>query len=659
MARSEGPRTAVTKALSTLRQVRDERRARRTGHTPGTDPLSPPGPKRESGQDSGSHTDIADTTPDNVPTGEDAGNRSTSREGHEPTVDDPTQNDTAENQADGNKADGAAATGTDATDAPRPAKAPKPKGGRGIDGATQVISRDNLPSPEDLEDLDTIDPLGADDAGTSGEETPAAPTSKPARLGPSDSKTTVIRREDLPDPSELEDLDDIDATAAPETETEAVENPASASTAEAEAEATTADDDESAVPGAEVSGAEESGTEKSAESGASETREAEDADDAGESGATVAAVAAGSAAAGAAVASTGESDEDTSVEDETGEPEAVDAAADGEAETSTAAIEEEDTKSDEAATEPAGDAAAETAEPTETAEATETEVQDEAASDEPVEVEATGTEGTGAEDTETDDTETDEEAPSGEAPTEAIVLPPTAEDTDELSAASEDVPEDESDSDAATKVIPAAAAGAAAAGATAAGTKSPATDERTDTVPEPAVAPSSTGEWTTTTHQPQVIPGSKPSKTTKKRGKGPLIAVVALLVVIVAAIGGIFAYQNMTATPPADEAAEVALDYTTALYEGDLETLRSVTCGELHAFYTDFDDAAYQKTYDAQKARNELVQTQAINAVRVVEGGDLAVVEVVAVHTSSPETPETVTLNLQRDGDAWKVCNPT
>ena len=43
----------------------------------------------------------------------------------------------------------------------------------------------------------------------------------------------------------------------------------------------------------------------------------------------------------------------------------------------------------------------------------------------------------------------------------------------------------------------------------------------------------------------------------------------------------------------------------------------------------------------------------------VVEGGDQAVVEVVAVHTNAPDQPETVTLNLQRDGDDWKVCNPT
>ena len=169
----------------------------------------------------------------------------------------------------------------------------------------------------------------------------------------------------------------------------------------------------------------------------------------------------------------------------------------------------------------------------------------------------------------------------------------------------------------------------------------------------------STAGWTTTDREPQVIPGSGPKAPRKKRGKGLLIAAAAIVVAIVAVVGGIFAYNNLQAPAPADEAATVAMDYTTALYEGDLGTLRSVTCGELNAFYSDFDDAAYQRTYEAQRARNELVQTQSINAVRVVEGGNQAVVEVVAVHTNAPDQPETVTLNLQRDGDDWKVCNPT
>ena len=112
--------------------------------------------------------------------------------------------------------DEAAATDKDATDkdatdkaAKQPA-APTPRGGRGIDGATQIINRDNLPSAEDLEDLDDIDPLSeapdaAETDGTEPGDAEAAPPA-PARLGPSDSATTVIRRSDLPDAAELAEL---------------------------------------------------------------------------------------------------------------------------------------------------------------------------------------------------------------------------------------------------------------------------------------------------------------------------------------------------------------------------------------------------------------------------------------------------------------------
>ncbi|GAB44491.1 hypothetical protein GOTRE_066_00640, partial [Gordonia terrae NBRC 100016] len=257
----------------------------------------------------------------------------------------------------------------------------------------------------------------------------------------------------------------------------------------------------------------------------------------------------------------------------------------------------------------------------------------------------------------TDDTEAE-----AESPTEAIVVPAGGTTgTPETDTAVTDDAADDADADAdaeepdaATTVIPAAAAAAAAASAR----DEPATaDDEVRTTPEPAV-PASTAGWTTTDREPQVIPGSGPASQKKKRGKGLLIA-AAVVVVIVAVVGGIFAYNSLRGPAPADEAATVAMDYTTALYEGDLSTLRSVTCGELNAFYSDFDDAAYERTYEAQRARNELVQTQAINAVRVVEGGNQAVVEVVAVHTNTPDQPETVTLNLQRDGDDWKVCNPT
>ena len=100
----------------------------------------------------------------------------------------------------------------------------------------------------------------------------------------------------------------------------------------------------------------------------------------------------------------------------------------------------------------------------------------------------------------------------------------------------------------------------------------------------------------------------------------------------------------------------MATQYTTALSNGDLTTLVEITCGTDHDFFASQDPAAYQQTFNSQKARNELVQFGEIRAVRV--DGDQAVVELPAAPGNRPQEQELVTINLQKSGDDWKVCAP-
>ncbi|NDZ97342.1 DUF4878 domain-containing protein [Streptomyces sp. SID6673] len=368
-------------------------------------------------------------------------------------------------------------------DAPKAARR-KPKGGRGIDSATKVIRREDLPDISELDDLENIEAEGGSDAEAeaekpatdSGEKAPSdTPKTKRSGIGPSDSATTVIQRGDLPDSADLDDLAEIDALGG------------------------------------------------AAEADADGNSEGADSND--------------------------------------------DPAADG----STTAF--------------------------------------------PTRTEATGTKSTDTESTETTPTDT------------------TAEPAES----------DESETRPVTKAGAAtAAAGAAAAGA-AGGTTSAAQG------------------WSTTAHKPTVYPGkddtSKPKPESSGRRRWPLL-VGAAVVVVIAVIGGIFAYLNLRSPAPADEAADVAKEFSTALYEGDLSTLRSTTCGERHEFYTTISDADFQKIYDGQKTRNELIQVNDVKAVKVTGDGDQAVVEVSALHSSKPDAPQTVTINLQKSGDDWKVCTP-
>ena len=91
------------------------------------------------------------------------------------------------------------------------------------------------------------------------------------------------------------------------------------------------------------------------------------------------------------------------------------------------------------------------------------------------------------------------------------------------------------------------------------------------------------------------------------------------------------------------------------MYNGDLQTLRNVTCGNKLAYYQNMQDGDWTKLYQSQKARNELVKVESINAVRV--DGNTALVEVTAVNTSTPNQPQRVAINLQKQGDNWKVCD--
>ncbi|MDY6810419.1 MAG: DUF4878 domain-containing protein, partial [Actinomycetota bacterium] len=405
---------------------------------------------------------------------------------------------------------------------------PKPKGGRGIDSATAVIRREDLPEIADLEDLDSISAVDDDettDESTDEGDAPVERRKPGGGIGPTDSATTVIRRDDLPDDDELEALESIETVA---------DEPSPAD-----------DDTENSADDAEPTGSDEA--EPTDDSIDDPTDEWTDVDE--------------------AVATGVESD---GVESEGGESEG------GESEGG-------DT--------PPGD---------------------------------------------TDDVDSDH-----------------TDDDDEQSDATAD---DDADSGT-TKALPAAAAaGAAAAGAATAKT-------------------SAAQGWSTAAHKPEVIPPTSPSDrasgaTTsateksrgtsgeKKRGSRRWWIAAAAVVVVLAVAGAVFGFLNLRPPAPADEAADTAEEFSTALYEGDLATLRSITCGERQQFYASISDADFQKIYDGQRARDELVRIDEIKAVKLTGDGEQAVVEVSAVQSANPDQPQTVTINLQKSGEEWKVCTP-
>ncbi len=135
------------------------------------------------------------------------------------------------------------------------------------------------------------------------------------------------------------------------------------------------------------------------------------------------------------------------------------------------------------------------------------------------------------------------------------------------------------------------------------------------------------------------------------------VASIAVIVVAVAAVViAVVATRDDAPKPAADQAAEVATTYAKALSDGDLTTLRAVTCGERKKFYDTVDAGAFRQQFQTQKANNELIGVRAVKAARVVDPGN-AVVEVTAFSTSDPDKTTDVALRLHKEGQEWKVCS--
>ncbi|GAC58476.1 hypothetical protein GOHSU_41_00130 [Gordonia hirsuta DSM 44140 = NBRC 16056] len=185
----------------------------------------------------------------------------------------------------------------------------------------------------------------------------------------------------------------------------------------------------------------------------------------------------------------------------------------------------------------------------------------------------------------------------------------------------------------------AAAAGAAAAAATAgAGATAAPADERA-------------GEWSSTPHQPEVIAPTTPPAETKSRAKlGALLA--ALIALIVA---GVLIWWFVFHTSPQNRAADAARTYQTAMNDGDLSKLQSITCGEEQKYYQSVSPEEFRKAFESQQARNQMMAFKNVTGVAV--DGNTARVGVDVYSIGDPDVTTSAQITLHRiDGD-WKVCD--
>ena len=183
--------------------------------------------------------------------------------------------------------------------------------------------------------------------------------------------------------------------------------------------------------------------------------------------------------------------------------------------------------------------------------------------------------------------------------------------------------------------------------------------------PRPAAQASPVGNWKAEPATPQYIPAGggnpqqrPPQNKPKKSRKGLWTSLVALVAIIVAAVVvvALVAGSSEESVAPADVAADRALEYVTALQDGNIVVLRSITCGEALERFTTMSDQEFAEDHQIQKANNELVGVDGVKASKIIDDGDAAVVEVIAYKTATPDEKLDVALTLSKVDGEWKVC---
>ncbi|MGV0790576.1 Rv0361 family membrane protein [Mycolicibacterium sp. XJ1819] len=136
--------------------------------------------------------------------------------------------------------------------------------------------------------------------------------------------------------------------------------------------------------------------------------------------------------------------------------------------------------------------------------------------------------------------------------------------------------------------------------------------------------------------------------------------VVALLLVIaalvaVAVLGTVLLTRASTPkVSQEDQVRQTIETFDTAIQNGDLATLRSITCGAKRDSYVRYDDKTWAEIHKRVAAAKRYPVVASID--QVVVNGDHAEANVTAFMAYAPQTRSTRSFDLEFRDEQWKVC---
>ncbi|PEG35600.1 DUF4878 domain-containing protein [Mycolicibacterium agri] len=186
---------------------------------------------------------------------------------------------------------------------------------------------------------------------------------------------------------------------------------------------------------------------------------------------------------------------------------------------------------------------------------------------------------------------------------------------------------------------------------------------RIETPPDPA-----TEVFTPPTQQfagangvgPQMIPprgDAPPVPAAHRRSWGWVVALVLVIAALaaVAILGTLLLTRDSDSRASQEEMVRSTIEsFDVAVQNGDLATLRSITCGATRDSYVQYDDSDWAETHARVAAAKQYPVVASID--QVVINGDHAEANVTTFMAYAPHIRSTRSFDLQFRDDQWKVC---
>jgi hypothetical protein len=161
------------------------------------------------------------------------------------------------------------------------------------------------------------------------------------------------------------------------------------------------------------------------------------------------------------------------------------------------------------------------------------------------------------------------------------------------------------------------------------------------------------------TAAPQVIPprSDAPNPPRTRRSWGWVVALVLVIaaLVAVAILGTLLLTRASTPKVSQEDMVRSTIQkFDIAIQNGDLATLRTITCGTTRDSYVNYDERAWTETHARVAAAKQYPVVASID--QVVVNGDHAEANVTTFMAYAPQTRSTRSFDLQFRDEQWKIC---